>query len=221
MRGACSEGETAGRGNFCAKDFWKIAVARLAHPVRCGCPRIFCDDMSEYRRQSAFIRNLLAYDESPASLALQARLVAAERNEHCIFSACRLVLAIGVLSLGGFGYTAVLLPEFFENSSHLLVKLFSALGLGSGLCLVVFVVLWLWYRGTANKVRQECRDSIGLTLDRVLRPEIARSAPVIQHAPFLLVARPTPACRSQPAAPSSAPSDDSASSGDASLRKAS
>jgi hypothetical protein len=152
--------------------------------------------MSEYRRQSAFLKNLLAYDEAPSTLALQERLVTAERNERCIFSACRLVAAIGILSLFGFGYTAVLLPQFFDSSSHVLIKLFSALGLGSGMCLFVFVGLWLWYRATANKLREEGRQAIMRLLEARLRPEQDRSAPVIRHAPYVSVLR--------PAAPSSA-----------------
>jgi hypothetical protein len=157
--------------------------------------------MSEYRRQSAFLKNLLAYDDSPSTLALQERLVTAERNERCIFSACRLVASIGILSLFGFGYTAVLLPQFFDHSSHVLIKLFSALELGSVMCFVVFVGLWLWYRAAAHKVREECRQAIGRLLEARLRPELDRSAPVIRHAPYLSVLRPTGTLPAAPAAP--------------------
>ena len=164
--------------------------------------------MSEYRKQAEFLRSLLEYDESPESQLLRERLTVAERNEYCLYSACRLVGMVGLLGFSGLGYSAVLLPSFFDNSSHFLIQLCSALGLGSALCLAVFVGLWLWYRGTSNKVREECRRSVSKLIEARFRPETCRGEPVIHQAPYLSV------CRIQP-------NPTTGSSGSEPLRKAS
>ena len=166
--------------------------------------------MSEYRKQAEFLKLLLEYDETPESHALRERLTIAERNEYSIYSACRLVGMVGILALFGLGYSAVLLPSFFDRSSHFLIQLCSALGLGSTLCLAVFVGLWLWYRGTSNKVREECRRSISKLIDGKFRPEKLRDETVIRHAPYFS------AHRTQPTPPG-----DSSTAGQVPLRKAS
>ena len=159
--------------------------------------------MSDYRKQAEFLRSLLEYDESPESQSLRDRLTIAERNEYCIFSACRLVGMVGILGFSGLGYSAVLLPSFFDNSSHFLIQVCSALGLGSAMCLALFVGLWLWYRSTCNKVREECRRFISNLLDARLRPEKCRGEPVVHGAPYLSVYRiqPTPDTGSSGAVP--------------------
>lgn len=140
--------------------------------------------MNEHSRQLAFLKHLLGYDNSQASQELREQLDVAQRNERCVTAACRLVALIGAAGLAGFGYTAVLLPEFFENSSHVLIKVFGALSLGSGFCLVVFIAVALWYRFAANKVRENCRQAIVATLDPRLRSVADREKPVIRHAPY-------------------------------------
>lgn len=163
--------------------------------------------MNEYRRQSAFLQSLLAYDDSASSHELRERLAAAERNERSLLSACRLVSFFGLFGLFAFGYSAVLVPEFFENSSHLLIRLSSALGLGSVMCLMVFLGLWLWYRAVANRVREECRQSVRQTLDAVLSPQADRGRPVVLHSPHLTVYRKAP-----PVQPSGQPQPGNAAS---------
>lgn len=160
--------------------------------------------MNEYRRQSDFLRHLLALDDSRLSRTLQEQLVVAERNERCLFVSCRLVALIGVLGFLGFGYTAVLLPEFFNSSTHVLIRLFSALSLGSAICLVVFAGVWLWYRATANRVREDCRQSVIRMLAARLNPQAEPSAPVVHGAPYL----PILSSPARPPAPGTGPDGD-------------
>jgi hypothetical protein len=149
--------------------------------------------MSEYLKQSEFLKSLLEYDEAPESEVLRVRLTIAERNEYCIYSACRLVGMVGILSLFGLGYSAVLLPSFFDSSSHFLIQLCSALGLGSAMCLALFVGLWLWYRAASNKVRGECRRSISKLIESRFLPEKLRGGAVIHQSPYVSVYRSQPA----------------------------
>ena len=116
--------------------------------------------MSEHQKQSNFLKTLLTYDDSEEHRRLQDRIDGAEKDERCIGCACRLVGLVTLLAVAGLGYSAVLLPEFFSNSRNFLVQFFSALGLGSALCLLVFFGLWCWYRAIVNKLHDECRRLI-------------------------------------------------------------
>ena len=120
--------------------------------------------MSEHQKQSNFLKTLLAYDDSEEPRRLQARIDGAEKDQRCIGCACRLVGLVTLLAFAGLGYSAVLLPEFFSNSRSFLVQFFSALGLGSILCLFVFFGLWCWYRAIVNKLHDECRRLISSLL---------------------------------------------------------
>lgn len=68
------------------------------------------------------------------------------------------MVLVAVFAVMGLGYSAVLLPEFFDNATPLLVKLFCALGLGSLLCMIIFGGCWLHYRKASNEVNADCRE---------------------------------------------------------------
>jgi len=125
--------------------------------------------MSEYRKQAAFLKALLAYDDNNGHRLLCERLAHAERNERCLLCACRLVGLIALLALAGIGYSAVLLPQFFDNSTHVILRFFTALGLGSSLCFTFFLGLWFWYRSTTNRIHEECRQAINSMLQSRLK----------------------------------------------------
>src|SRR5688572_23728300 len=101
--------------------------------------------MTERQRQIAFLKSLLK-DNSEECNRLRERINKAEHDEKCIRRALFLMVIVGVFSIVGLGYSAVLLPEFFDNATPFLVKIFCALGLGSLLCMIIFGTCWLWYR---------------------------------------------------------------------------
>ncbi len=114
--------------------------------------------MSEYRKQSAFLKELMTlHEHNPAHIELSSRLASAESGERCLYSACRLVGVVVLLALAGVGYSSVLLPEFFDNTTHIVIRFFTALALGSAVCFAVFYGLWSWYRKQANRIHEECR----------------------------------------------------------------
>ena len=139
--------------------------------------------INEYRRQAAFLKLLMSYDASCETRALLERLENAEKNERCIFSACILVTLIAFFGLAGLAYSAVLLPQFFDSSTHVVIRLFGALGLGSVLCLLFFVGLWVWYRNAANKIHEECRCIATRMLETRLLPAMpaAPAAAAVQE----------------------------------------
>jgi hypothetical protein len=134
--------------------------------------------MTEYSKQSAFLKQLMELDQSAETRLLRDRLQTAERNERCVLSACGLVAIIALFGLAGLGYSAVLLRQFFDSQTHVLIRIFGALGLGAGLCLLFWVGLWFYYRGAVNRVREECRRQVTRMLEARLQPGIARHYPV-------------------------------------------
>ena len=77
------------------------------------------------------------------------------------------MIIIAVVAVVGLGYSAVLMPEFFDNATPLLVKLFCALGLGSVLCMIIFGYCWLHYRRRSNEVNEDCRAYLSETTKEV------------------------------------------------------
>ncbi len=122
------------------------------------------DRIREHRTQQAFLKVLIAHDNSEESQYLQGRLVKVEREETCL---CRAVLLMGALlfvSCGGLVYCALLLPEVFDNPTHLLMRSLFVLGLASFVSLLAFLTNLLWHRIVVRRLHKECRR---LVLDRV------------------------------------------------------
>lgn len=142
--------------------------------------------MSEHQKQTAFLKKLLLHDDTLENRMLCERLTQIEHSERCTQCACRLVGLIALLGLAGLGYAAVLLPQFFDNSTHFIVRLCSALGLGSAACFAAFLVLWYSYRRAANRLHAQCRIVIA-KMWAAKFPEPAGSAPVIRDEPAMRV----------------------------------
>lgn len=149
------------------------------------------ESMSASTNQSCFLSRLLQYEGSLASRQLCDRLAAVERTERSLKCACRLVGLIAMLGFAGLGYGAVLLPQFFDNSTHLVIRLSGAIGLGSAACLLVFMGLWYSTRSAARRVRAECRTAVSKMLAERLPGFVEGSeAPVIRESPQLRVELP-------------------------------
>ncbi len=135
--------------------------------------------MSEYRKQATFLRKMVMHEDTPENRALCERMAHVEHCERCTQCACRLVGLIALLGLAGLGYSAVLLPEFFDSSTHFIVRLCSALGLGSAVCFAAFLALWFSYRRAANRLHAQCRVIISQVWSKHF-PTPPAPAPVIQ-----------------------------------------
>ena len=121
---------------------------------------------TERERQCDFLKSLLIH-ETDECKRLQRRLEQAAQNEGSIRRALLLMIIIAVVAVVGLGYSAVLMPEFFDNATPLLVKLFCALGLGSVLCMIIFGYCWLHYRRRSNEVNEDCRAYLSETTKEV------------------------------------------------------
>lgn len=132
-------------------------------------------NMNRSTNQSCFLRRLLRYEGSAVSRELCERLESVERNERSLLCACRLVGLIALLGYAGIGYGAVLLPQFFDNSTHVVMRLSGGVGLGSTGCLLVFLALWFSCRFTARRIRAQCRSVV----DKMLAERLPGFAAVV------------------------------------------
>jgi hypothetical protein len=144
--------------------------------------------MSERQKQSDFLKVLIRTEDSDECRDLQDRIKRAEQDERCIRRMLFLVVIVELLSLAGLGYSAVFHPNFFANTTPFLVRLFSALGLGSLVCIVSFVGYWLWHRGMLNNLNEECRRAVLATLESHSQPQkkIRSSSPMLQQPRLML-----------------------------------
>ena len=116
--------------------------------------------MSERQKQLNFLKLLIRSEDSEQRRDLQDRIKKAEQDERCIRRMMFLVVVVGLLSLACLGYSAVFHPNFFAHTMPFLVRLFSALTLGSLICLLVFVGYWFWQRNMLNGLNEECRRAV-------------------------------------------------------------
>jgi len=122
--------------------------------------------MSKRQKNTAFLKTLIRQGhDGDVCAELQERIKRAERDEQCAWRAFWLVCVLAVFSALGICYSAVLLPEFFHNSSHVIVRSFFGLGMASLFCAVAFLGFWFWCRAVLNRVQEDCRRFVVAMLD--------------------------------------------------------
>jgi hypothetical protein len=129
----------------------------------------------EHKTQATFLKELIAIDDSEASLQLQDRLAKADRESRCIVRALFLMVTLFILSLAGLSYCALLLPQIFSNSTHVVTKSLSVLGLASLISQLEFFGYLLWHRFAMSRLHKECRHRALLLVQSRLRAFTGRS----------------------------------------------
>ena len=117
--------------------------------------------MSEYQKETAFLRECLFHVECAGGDELAERISQIQRDESCLRRAAWLMVVFTLLALVGLGYAAVLAeypPDTY--SSGLVLNLICALGVGSLIALICFVNLGMVYRRELNQRREHCRQLI-------------------------------------------------------------
>jgi formate hydrogenlyase subunit 3/multisubunit Na+/H+ antiporter MnhD subunit len=129
--------------------------------------------MSDHQRETAFLRRCILYEDTVERHHLEARLTQAERDERCVRGAVWLMSLLTALALAGLCYSALFLADFPQNKSHLTLKVFGALGLGSIISLVAFAGFWGVHRTELDQRREECRRLAARLLEsRLGQPHI-------------------------------------------------
>jgi hypothetical protein len=126
--------------------------------------------MSERQKETDFLKTLIEHNDCEQCRHLRDRIKRAEKDEKCIRCAVYLVALLAMLSLSGLGYAAVLVPQFTRFSSHIATKIFCTFGLGSVICVPIFLGFWLRYRGTTNQIYDECRRFVRTLLESRVTP---------------------------------------------------
>jgi len=121
--------------------------------------------MSKRQKQTAFLKSLVLHGNMEGQVELQERINKAERDELCAWRALWLVSLLAFFSVCSICYSAVLIPESFQSSSHVVVKFFYGLGLASVICAVAFLCFWLWCRGVLNRLHEDCRRFVMAMLE--------------------------------------------------------
>ncbi len=132
--------------------------------------------MSEHEKQTAFLKDLIRCEDTEQHRQLEARISQAERDERVVRCAIRLMGVLSALAVAGLCYGMVFTQDWPHQKSNLLLKLFLALGLTSGICLVSFSGAWCWYRAVLNRLQEECR--------RLMKAELRQRFEFLRTIPF-------------------------------------
>lgn len=116
--------------------------------------------MSEHKKEAAFLRRCLRYEESAESQQLEGGLIEIQRDEHCVRRAAWLMAMLVGLVLAFLGYGVVLVDNFPYNVPHLIMNIAYALGLVSLISFLVFLVLGMAYRQELGQRREKCRQLV-------------------------------------------------------------
>ena len=88
-----------------------------------------------------------------------------QRDERCVRRAVWLMAVFSALAVASLGYAAVFIESFPQDTSQLIIKIISVLGLASMICLVVFLGLRMVYRMKLDQRREEYRQLVTRLLE--------------------------------------------------------
>jgi hypothetical protein len=115
----------------------------------------------EYQKETAFLREVIAYDDTAERHQLDARIAQAQRDQCCVRRAVAVMALLIGLAVAGLGYAAVLLPQNTLNLSRFfsqpVVRVICALGLTALGCAFAFLLLGAVYRWRLGELHGECR----------------------------------------------------------------
>lgn len=145
--------------------------------------------MSEYEKDSAFLRQCLRYVDSAECHELEEDMTRVQRDERCVRRAIWLMAVLTALAVAGLGYAGFLVDSpqnLAEFIRPFIVKIFCALGVGSLICLLAFMALGAVYRKELDQRREECRRlAIKLFESRLAQPRVLPSPGVGKEATAL------------------------------------
>jgi len=135
--------------------------------------------MSEHQKETAFLRQCIAYEESAEGRQLDERIAQLQRDERCLRRAAWLMALLAALAVVGFGYLALLMNDFPTHMSlfaiHFMTKVVFAMGIGSMISLLAFAGYGFRYRWELNFRREECRRLVTRLLEsRLGNPHVPR-----------------------------------------------
>jgi hypothetical protein len=117
-------------------------------------------NMSEHQKDTAFLTQLISYDDTDERRMLADRIATLQRDERCVRRAIWLMMLFAALAIAGICYAAVFLFHPMNITQFMMqvtIKVLCALALGSLICIVAFLGLGVSYRKELATRRDECR----------------------------------------------------------------
>jgi len=125
--------------------------------------------MSEHQRHTTFLRQCIRYDDTGERHRLEESITQLQSDERCMRRAVWLMALLVALAMAGLCYSAVFLTDYHENLSQfataMISKVLCALGLGSLICLILFLGLGMANRRQLDERREECRQLAAKVLE--------------------------------------------------------
>jgi hypothetical protein len=116
--------------------------------------------MSEHQKETAFLRQVIRFDDTNERHELEARMVQVQRDQRSVCRAAWIVAMFAALGMAGLAYGAIFQESFPYGPSQLLVNVICELGLGALISLAAFGVLLAAYRRRLNHLRAGCRGLV-------------------------------------------------------------
>jgi hypothetical protein len=116
--------------------------------------------MSEHQRETAFLRTIIAFDDTDEQRKLEHKMTLAECNERCVKRLAAVMLLLSALGAAGLAYGAVLSDYFSYVNYRLVIEVSYVAILAALISLVVLVSHLMAYRNRLNRLREECRQLI-------------------------------------------------------------
>jgi hypothetical protein len=136
--------------------------------------------LTDYNKETAFLTEILFYDQSCESKHMDERIARVHREHACVRNAACTAAAFALLTLI-FSRT-----DFFQSGSKLPLWALSVVGLASIICLLTFLCILIVYRVRLARLRDECRGLIKKLLEaRLLKlDQIASSSSSTADTPI-------------------------------------
>jgi uncharacterized ion transporter superfamily protein YfcC len=114
--------------------------------------------MSEHHQHTEFLKHCLRYDDSSERHQMMEKLVRLQHELRIFRRACWLMLLLFILSVAGFVWSSPVLQHFSQAAQMTIVNLLAALGLGSVVSLLTFVLIEQRLRKKLARQREECHQ---------------------------------------------------------------
>jgi hypothetical protein len=121
--------------------------------------------MSEHQKETAFLRNVIAFDDSGERHKLEQKIGEAQRDERCVKRTAWLMAFLGGLGLAGLAYGTLFAERFPYGDSWLAFKISCTVGLAALISLVMLACFLIGCRQKLNRLREECRRLIMKVLE--------------------------------------------------------
>lgn len=121
--------------------------------------------MSEYQKETEFLRRCILYDESAGRQELEEGITRIQRDARSVRRAVWLMGILTALALAILGYGVILVDNFPYNTPRFIVNTICELGTGSLISLLAFMGVGMVYRRRLDRRREECRQLVARLLE--------------------------------------------------------